>query len=145
MIKEIKYISLSLVLCTLLSACGSSETKTEKIPSAKKTASTNKIVGRVTDGYIKNATVFFDLNRDEIYTEGEPKTKSNEYGQYTLTLSQEEYSKIDRTHSIIALGDGIDVDTGELFPTKLMVTPEKKDMESLVFISPLSTFTSYYK
>lgn len=140
MIKEIKYISLSLVLCTLLSACGSSETKTEKIPSAKKTASTNKIVGRVTDGYIKNATVFFDLNRDETYTEGEPKTKSNEYGQYTLTLSQEEYSKIDRTHSIIALGDGIDVDTGELFPTKLMVTPEKKDMESLVFISPLSTF-----
>ncbi len=104
------------------------------------TPDTNQIVGRVMDGYISGATVFFDLNMNLSYDSGEPSTTTNQYGQYTLNLSKEQFDKIDMMHSVVALGDGVDVDTGKAFTTKLMATPRKRDVENLIYISPLSTF-----
>jgi len=63
--------------------------------------------GKVVDGYIKNATVCVDLNKNDTCDADEPKANSNENGEYTL-----EYQKTDAP--IIAYG-GVNTATGNSF------------------------------
>jgi VCBS repeat-containing protein len=58
--------------------------------------------GFVVDGYIKNATVFADANRDGQYTPGEAHTTTDEFGNFTL---------VGGSGPIILTG-GIDISTG---------------------------------
>ncbi len=146
--KKIITLCSAITIATIFSACGGGGASTKKINNntpKNKTTSTEKtqIVGRVMDGYIKDATVFLDLNKNLELDADEPKTKTNDLGQFTLELSKEETESIDRTHRIISLPDGIDHDTNLPFKTSLSLVPTKKMIENTVYLTPLSTFLSY--
>ncbi len=143
--KKIITLCSALTIATFFAACGdmSNDDTPPKLDNEKqdveKKADVN-IVGRVMDGYIQGATVFFDENKNLTLDATEPKTKTNELGQFTLGLTNEQAKKIDRTHRIISLGDGIDYDTKLPFTTSLASAPTDKMVQSTIYLTPVSTF-----
>ncbi len=100
--------------------------------------STVVISGKVIDAEIVDATVFLDLNRDEIFNNNEPHTKTKEDGSFELLLSQadiahENYKN--QTAPLIAYG-GKDIRTQEVFEDylKSMIDGKKE-----VNITPFTT------
>ncbi len=79
--------------------------------------------GKVIDGYIKNATVFADENGDGIWNEGEAKTTTDNFGNFTLT----------NAHGTISASGGTDISTNLAF-TGLLTAPEGSTI-----INPLTT------
>ncbi len=152
--KKIVSLCSAVTIALLFSACGSStnspkekevekevEKKVDKEEKKGKEEKPKvKLVGRVIDGYIKDSTVFFDLNGDLKHTKDEPKDTSDEYGRYTLEFTDEQAKRIDGKHSIVALGDGVDMDTNKKFEKILISTPYKEDAKNPIIVNPLSTF-----
>jgi len=66
----------------------------------------NSINGKVVDGYVKNAKVCIDLNKNRFCDEGEPFTKSDKNGNYSLKLPD------NKIYPIVSIG-GTDIDTNE--------------------------------
>lgn len=72
-----------LAVCSLaaaLAGCGSSGTST-----TSSTVTTASVSGYVADGYLRNATIFLDLNNNLQLDAGEPSTTSGPGGYYRLT------------------------------------------------------------
>lgn len=148
-----KFINLSMITATMifLSACGGGSTTTsygdknvvkdEDKPTKPKSDIT--ISGRVIDGYIKNATIFLDLNRDFKQEDGEPFTKTDKYGRFSLGLSQELYdTKITGMYPLISKKDGIDTATEKPFKYVLVNNPTRESSKKPIILSPVSTFYS---
>ena len=73
---------------------------------------TETISGFVFDGYLKNATVFLDLNKDgNLDLPTEPTDTTNTQGYFSIPEEESGYASA----PIVALPGGIDVDTGEVF------------------------------
>ena len=147
----------SLFIIAFLSACGGgkgkellkvSETKDQiktdttpdKIPN-----DTNRYNrrGRVIDGYVKGATVWLDLNSNQLRDDNEPTAISENAGQYVLELDteQRECAPYVATYVDIPVG-AIDEDLGPVEEAYQMVLPPTFDIlesEGELNITPLTT------
>ena len=128
---RIFYSSLVLALSVFISGCGGSG-------SSEVSESYTTIEGRVVDGEIKDATVFFDLNANGILDSGEPSVKSDEQGKFKLELKESLAS--DYTVAVVASG-GYDIREAEAFNQTLMAFREESS--NSVAITPLSTLIAY--
>ncbi len=89
-----------------------------------KAAATNQdaISGKVVDGYIKNATVYLDLDKDGELDQDEPRTSTDATGSYTMNISDTHKSHSNyNTASIVAYG-GTDMDSNQEFKGQLKAT-----------------------
>lgn len=138
-----KLLHLSLAACAVLTlaACGGDSSTNTDTDTIKKIEDVkidkNTITGRVVDGYIKGAKVFFDYNQNNTWDENEPKSTTDEFGRYKL--NNIDPTKANFRHSIIAIG-GIDTDTNKELKTIYRMNPSKKDLNAPIFITPLSSF-----
>lgn len=101
--------------------------------------STSAASGVVMDGYLKNATVFLDLNDNGRQDSGEPSTTTGADGSYSLSASQADLS----AHAVIAQavhGVTTDMDTPNAFigSSYSLTTPAGKNG----VISPITTLIS---
>lgn len=95
------------VLCIIssgiIAGCGSSGSSTNP-------AATTSVSGKVADGYLVNATVFFDKNFNYRFDAGEPSAVTDSNGAYSLTIDPADIGK----YPIVAIatkGVTIDKDT----------------------------------
>lgn len=131
-------------LVAALAGCGSSDTATTPT-----TATTASVSGSVADGYLVNATVFLDKDRDFVLDADEPSAITDGDGKYTLSVSAADIGK----YPVVALataGTTIDLDdrtktVAESYllcmPAASLVTTES-GLSGTVdsnFISPIST------
>jgi len=91
------------------------------------------ITGLVVDGYIKEATVFLDLNDDGELSANEPSSTTDENGSFSLN-----YDGTDNP-TLVSVG-GIDVDTNRPFEGRLKAPLESEDLN----ITPITTIISEY-
>jgi len=127
--------SISLI-SILLSACGggsSSSNTASNLESQNNQSTFTTITGRVVDGEIKDATVFFDINNNTILEENEPSTKSDANGYFTLKIPQKYANNF--AIPIVSQG-GFDIRANAKYEETLMALREK---EKSVIITPIST------
>jgi len=81
------FLKLTMVLFTMsLIACGGGGSSS----SSSDSGSTNAdVAGKVIDGYIEGATIFYDLNYNGELDDGEPSVVSGEGGLFNLTFEDE--------------------------------------------------------
>ena len=94
--------------------------------------------GRLMDGWIAGATVFFDLNQNRQLDDGEPSTQSDVVGKYYLNLPLSEFDRnqdgvLDSRDGILVSQGGVDISTGLAQTSPLVSSP------SASIISPLTT------
>ena len=82
----------------------SGDTNTTDSSDDTDTTSSTQINGHVIDGYIKDATVFLDIDGDLLAGQDEPTTTSAEDGSFSLTVSDTDAASF----TIVSLG-GTDV------------------------------------
>lgn len=98
---------LVLSLATFLSSCGGGGGQAPAGPSTK----VSVITGVVSDGPVKNARVFLDINHNGIYDEGEPFSITNDRGEYRIEYILEsgtDYLLIAEGSSALQTEDPID-------------------------------------
>ena len=136
-----QYVKLSLtsiLLSSLLTACGgedsSNSTKPEPIEPTK---STLKI--QVQDGYVKNAEVFVDLNKNNVKDEGEPTCTTNITGDCNLEI-EDKYlsSKLE-----IIAQNGIDTDSNSTI--EMLKTTMDRKIDTALNLTPVSTLICVLK
>ncbi len=109
-----------------------------QIPSDEEMDKKSRVVpvsGRVIDGYIANAHVFADLNKNGKFDQGEPETFSDEKGSYNLKLEGKEQ------HYIIIAENGTDTLTNEPFQGKLSSVVEAGKGDNVV-VTPVTTLVA---
>ncbi len=110
------------------------EKEKEKKPIA---VSKGDIVGKVVDGYIKGAQVFFDTNLNFTYDEKlDIESISDKEGSFKLKDAQKKLK--DMGNLLVSLG-GNDVDTDNEMKQILVASPMKNDGAKPIYITPLST------
>lgn len=95
-------------------------------------------VGRLSDGWIAGATVFFDRNRNRVQDAGEPGTVTDERGRFLLDLPVAVYdtngdNRVDVKDGLLVAKGGVDITTGLLQTSSLLSSPAAS------VISPLTT------
>jgi subtilisin family serine protease len=94
--------------------------------------------GRVVDAPISGASVFVDLNGDNIKGSGEPTSTTNSNGYFyvdSFTPSS------DGTSQIVSRG-GRDITTGKRLPNLVLLSDIPSDLKKLASITPLTTVLS---
>jgi len=99
---------------------------------------TSEISGKVADGYLKNATVFLDLDGDKVYDTGEPKTTTDSVGSYTLEVSDDEIGSYPIVVLITDKTRDLDDIDREIKPYTMTAPPPNGANED-VFVSPITT------
>ncbi|MCK5914273.1 MAG: Ig-like domain-containing protein [Desulfuromusa sp.] len=101
-------------------------------------ATVTALTGTVADGYLTDALVFLDRNKNRVYDNGEPMAHSTAGGRYTLEANPGEGELYSVVAQVVA-GQTIDEDTGSS-------VPHNYSLETLPgrwgFVSPLTTLTS---
>jgi hypothetical protein len=121
----------------LLSGCGSDDI--EAIAEDVLNATTNiTISGKAVDGYIKDAQVCIDTNKDDVCGANEPTTTTDENGDFTL-------SSIVEGEFPILINGGVDTATDKPFIGQLKSIVDIKDEISsqTTNITPLTTMVAY--
>ena len=116
----------------------SGDTDTTDTSDDTDTTSSTQINGHVIDGYIKDATVFLDLDGDLLAGQDEPTTTSAEDGSFSLTISD----PATETLTIVSLG-GTDVATSKTLDDAMTLIANIPATQTELVITPLSTL-SYY-
>ena len=109
-----------------------------QIPSDEEMDKKSRVVpvsGRVIDGYIENAHVFADLNKNGKFDLGEPETFSDEKGSYHLKVEGKEQ------HYIIIAENGTDTLTNKPFQGKLSSVVEAGKGDNVV-VTPVTTLVA---
>jgi len=127
----ITYTSISFMMtgCNITS-------KTENSLQQKDTEITIK--GKIIDGYLSNSTVYLDINNNNILDDKEPNTKTDQVGNYSLTIPMTDYNE---NKSLIAEG-GRDIASGLTFKG-ILKTPLAIGNENEVNLTPLTTLISF--
>jgi uncharacterized protein YbaA (DUF1428 family) len=92
------------------------------------------ISGNAIDGYVRNALVCLDVNRNSECDDSEPYSKTTSTGTYSLDISS--YTEEQLLNAQILVNGGVDSDTGKQFEGRLKA-PFKK--EGVVHVTPLTT------
>jgi len=103
-----KIITLSLFTILTITGCSNDENNYKE---------TTVKTGTIVDGYIKGSVVCLDLNKNNQCDSDEPRTLTDEKGNYILKINKIEKSLLD-TAQIIAIG-GIDTFTNKPFDSIL--------------------------
>jgi len=133
MFKKIFFSSLSLLLLSGCGGGGGSSTDVLTSSSPQKT-----FEGKVIDGYIKNATVFIDLNNNSILDTGEIQTTSDELGNYKISIAE---NKLPTLFNIVSYG-GVDISTSQAFNTVLKKVVHKDEATKDNYLTPSTTLIS---
>ena len=138
-----KVAAFCLISSAIITGCGSNENATTAGVGSGGTGSLAKTIsGTVADGYLVNATVFLDKNGNGQLDAGEPSTKTDMNGAYTLSVDSADIGK----YPIIALaieGVTIDKDTNQTVTKSYTLSLPKEIVSGSVnsnFISPISTW-----
>jgi hypothetical protein len=116
----------------LISGCGGSSDK--ELPNKN---SYTLIDGRVVDGEIKDATIFYDINRNGLLDSGEPNCKSDSEGKFELKVEKKLFDNY--TIPIVSNG-GFDIRANAKYNQTLMAFRQKGS--SSVVLTPLSTLVA---
>ncbi len=119
----------------------SSTSTTSTVSVADQTQQSKSFNGILVDGYIKDATVCLDLNKNNECEEAEPKTTTNEDGEFSFSnILVDENS----TLNFLAYG-GVDTSTQKPFhETFNLNTTYDTLSESSLVISPITDLVSHY-
>ncbi|WP_279476878.1 hypothetical protein [Aeromonas veronii] len=77
---------MAMVLMATLSGCGGGGSDGGNTDSPTPPSASLAMSGKAIDGYIQGATVYLDLNFNRQWDDGEPKTTTNDAGDYRLEL-----------------------------------------------------------
>lgn len=130
---------LGLLSLLLLAACGGGgggdTSVTSKAADSGSSSTVTTLSGTVADGYLRDARVFLDRNKNRVYDNGEPMAQSTPGGAYTLEVNPGEGELYPVVAQVIA-GQTIDEDTGaQVLNSYLLETLPGR----WGFISPLTT------
>lgn len=98
-------------------------------------APTATISGKVADGYLSGAEVFLDRNGSYQWDGDEPKTTTDAYGVYQMTVSAVDAASCPVVVRAIA-GTTIDLDTNTVIPNSYVMSAP---VGSTGFVSPMTT------
>ena len=135
-----RLIAACFINAALITGCGQSTTAGVGTGGTGSVA--KSISGKVADGYLVGATVFLDKNGNDQWDTGEPTTKTDTDGAYTLTIDSADVGK----HPIVALAIQqvtIDKDTNQAVSNSYILSMPKESVNDTVggnFISPMSTW-----
>jgi hypothetical protein len=116
---------------------------------------TNKLFalgGKLQDGYISGALVFFDENRNGQHDNGEPSTFTNNQGAFQLAIDLSQYDDnnnnvLDPSEGVLILQGGGDISTGLAFEGQFLApvgaslaTPLSSLIVAIVDLNPTFTF-----
>jgi hypothetical protein len=116
---------------------------------------TNKLFalgGKLQDGYISGALVFFDENRNGQHDNGEPSTFTNNQGAFQLAIDLSQYDDnnnnvLDPSEGVLILQGGVDISTGLAFEGQFLApvgaslaTPLSSLIVAIVDLNPTFTF-----
>ncbi len=126
----------------IITGCGNSEETTTAGVGTGGTGTLAKVIsGSVADGYLVNATVFLDRNGNDRLDAGEPSTKTDINGAYTLSVDPADIGKYPIFAQAIQ-GVTIDKDTNQTVANSYILSLPKEFVSDSVnsnFISPIST------
>lgn len=100
------------------------------------------VSGKGIDGYIKGATVCLDLNLNHKCDGFEPKTTTNETGDFSLEITSEIKSHKNYLKAPLVLSGGIDTETNKPYEGFLTTTPNLG--KAKMNITPLTTITGVH-
>jgi hypothetical protein len=116
---------------------------------------TNKLFalgGKLQDGYISGALVFFDENRNGQHDNGEPSTFTNNQGAFQLAIDLSQYDDnnnnvLDPSEGVLIMQGGVDISTGLAFEGQFLApvgaslaTPLSSLIVAIVDLNPTFTF-----
>ena len=116
----------------------SGDTNTTDSSDDTDTTSSTQINGHVIDGYIKDATVFLDIDGDLLAGQDEPTTTSAEDGSFSLTVSDTDAASL----TIVSLG-GTDVATSRALGDAMTLIASIPATQTQLVVTPLSTLSFY--
>jgi len=116
-------LTLTAVAAAVLVACGGG--------GSSGGSSSASASGKVIDGYVRGATVFVDLNNNGTFDSGEPNTKTNANGDYSL-------SPVTQGAKLVSFG-GTDVSTGNPSTLVLSTVVSAAGTVSNAHMSPVTT------
>lgn len=125
MTKNKAVLTLSAVAAAVLVACGGGGS------GGSSSGSSASASGKVIDGYVSGATVFVDLNNNGKFDLGEPNTKTNATGDYTL-------SPVTQGAKLVSFG-GTDISTGNLSTLVLSTVVSAAGTVTNAHMSPVTT------
>jgi hypothetical protein len=102
-----------------------------------------EIVGRAIDGRLMHSTVFLDLNRNNKFDKGEPKTKTDKNGKYKFTLTSAQKKASKTGYAPIIVNGGIDTGDAKPFKGELKAPLNLKKPQKNVNITPITTILAY--
>ena len=114
------------------------DTNTTDSSDDSDSTSSTQINGHVIDGYIKDATVFLDLDGDLLAGQDEPTTTSAEDGSFSLTVSDTDAENL----TVVSLG-GTDVETSRALGDEMTLIASMPATQTQLVITPLSTLSFY--
>ena len=116
----------------------SGDTNTTDSSDDTDTTSSTQINGHVIDGYIRDATVFLDIDGDLLAGQDEPTTTSAEDGSFSLTVSDTDAASF----TIVSLG-GTDVATSRALGDAMTLIASIPATQTQLVVTPLSTLSFY--
>lgn len=142
MIKTINRLKIYTVCLSVLflSACGGggggdSSGTSKTVDGGDSGSTTTSLSGIVADGYLRDARVFLDRNKNHIYDNGEPATSSGVGGQYSLEVNPGDGDLYPVVVEVIA-GQTVDEDNGLTVTQNYLLEAPAGHWQ---FISPLTT------
>ncbi|OCH13162.1 hypothetical protein A6E05_08505 [Aliivibrio sp. 1S165] len=109
-------------IAIILVGCGGSDSNNDN------TGGNNPVSGKVIDGYVVGANVFLDLNNNGLHDRGEPFNKSDENGDYKMSLSNADYECLQWVPTIVQVPVGaMDLDLGVVTEAYEMIIPPTYD------------------
>ncbi len=140
----LKGVVLSTIVSSLITGCSSVDSAIEDIKQDIQTEVEKQIQiainGKAVDGYLQNAVVCLDLNKDGYcQANSEPMTTTLEDGSFALAVSQEHRDNPNFDEALLLVFGGVDVDTGKDFRGKLFAP---NDGGEILNVSPITTLVA---
>lgn len=136
-------VSVLLIVAAFIAGCGASDGSF--LSSGVGTGGTGSVAksvsGTVADGYLVNATVYLDKNKNYQLDDGEPSAVTDAHGAYTLSVDPADVGKY--PIMVLALkGVTIDLDTGSAVTNSYLLSMPAAAVSGTAgsnFVSPMSS------
>lgn len=138
-----KKTPLAMMLMATLSGCGGGGSDGGNTDSPTPPSASLAMSGKAIDGYIQGATVYLDLNFNRQWNEGEPKTTTNDAGDYRLELPIDLQTCAQYAPLVVDVPvDAVDQDLGPVTEAYQMVLPPTFapiTKDEVYHVTPLTT------
>lgn len=138
-----KKTPLAMMLMATLSGCGGGGSDGGNTDSPTPPSASLAMSGKAIDGYIQGATVYLDLNFNRQWDDGEPKTTTNDAGDYRLELPEDLQTCAQYAPLVVDVPvDAVDLDLGPVTEAYQMVLPPTFapiTKDEVYHVTPLTT------